>query len=65
MHLCNIPNAFVQTDVKEAKRGGEIVMKIHGALVDMLIQLDPNTYQDYVVYERGQKVFYVLMLKAS
>ena len=39
-------------------------MKIRGALVDMLLEIAPEVYIDFVVYERGQNVLYVQMLKA-
>jgi hypothetical protein len=58
----DVPNAFVQTEID---RGGvRIIMKIRGPLVDMLLEIDQTTYQDYVVYENGKKVLYVRMLKA-
>jgi hypothetical protein len=39
-------------------------MKIHGPLVDMLVELSPETYTGYFVYEGNGKVIYVLMTKA-
>ena len=60
----DIPNAFIQTAVEELDKDGDrIVMKIRGAMVDMLLELDP-TYESYVVYERGQKILYVHILRA-
>jgi hypothetical protein len=38
-------------------------MKIRGALVDMLCDLDSELYLSYVVYENGEKVLYVEVLK--
>ena len=38
-------------------------MKIRGAMVDMLLEID-KSYQDYVVVERGQRVLYVPILRA-
>jgi hypothetical protein len=40
------------------------MMKIRGALVDILVEMSPETYKDFVVYEKGQKVLYVRMLRA-
>jgi hypothetical protein len=60
----DIPNAFVQTDINEREKGEQIVMKICGQLVDMLVNLSPETYADYVVNEDNSKVLYVLMIKA-
>ena len=60
----DIPNAFIQTAVEELDKDGDrIVMKIRGAMVDMLIELDP-LYEEYVTYERGQKIIYVHILRA-
>jgi hypothetical protein len=45
----DIPNAFIQTDYPvEDER---VIMKIRGPLVDMLVELDPETYREYVVFE--------------
>ena len=61
----NIPNAFIQTDMPKPKEGEErVIMKITGVLVDMLVQLKPELYGPYVVYEDGRKVLYVQVLKA-
>ena len=60
----DIPNAFVQTDVPQKKGDEKIIMKIRGKLLEMLLEISPETYKDYVVYEKGQKVLYVQMLKA-
>ena len=60
----DVPNAFVQTDL-DIKEGEErIIMKITGVLVDILVNDNPDVYGGYVVYERGQKVLYVEVLKA-
>ena len=60
----DIPNVFVQTEVPQEKGDEKIIMKIRGQLVDMLVAMAPEIYADYVVYENGQKVLYVQMLKA-
>jgi len=61
---CDIPNAFIQTEVQERDEcGNRTIMKIRGVLVDILCEMDP-TYRDYVVEERGRKVLYVHILKA-
>ena len=60
----DIPNAFIQTAVEELDKDGDrIVMKIRGAMVDMLLELDPK-YEEFVVYEKGQKILYVHILRA-
>ena len=45
----DIPNAFIQTEVDRIDADGDrIIMKIRGAMVDMLLEID-ESYQDYVV----------------
>ena len=60
----NIPNAFGQTEHElRDKDGHQTIMKIRGAAVDILCELDPM-YRDYVTYEGSQKVLYVHITKA-
>ena len=60
----DIPNAFIQTEMPEVKEGKDrVIMKITGLLVDYMIQLNPM-YRDYVVYENGRRVIYVVILRA-
>jgi hypothetical protein len=58
----DIPNAFVQTKIDQDEE--KIIMKIRGPLVDMLLEIDEQTYKDYVTVEGNEKVLYVVMLKA-
>eukprot|EP00957_Ditylum_brightwellii_P073338 5573548-Ditylum_brightwellii.AAC.2 len=58
----DIQNMFVQMPIPEGDH--KIVMKIRGMLVDVLIQLFPGVYEDYVVYEAKNKALYVHMLMA-
>jgi hypothetical protein len=44
----DIPNAFVQTDLDFRK--DHVIMKIRGILVDMLVDLNPECYHNYAVY---------------
>ena len=61
----DIPNAFVQTEMPEVKQGEDrIVMKITGVLVDMLVQLKRELYGPHVVFERGERVIYVQVMRA-
>jgi hypothetical protein len=49
----------------EPEKGEDrVIMKITGVLVDMLVQLDPETYGPFVVLEKGRKVLYVRVLRA-
>jgi hypothetical protein len=58
----DIPNAFTQTDI--ALDGNKIIIKIRGQLVDILLELCPGVYDDYVIDEGKYKIMYVSMLKA-
>jgi len=58
----DIPNAFVQTEIKDMKE--RITMKIKGRLAEMLISLDEQRYKDYMVTENGEKVIYVQVIRA-
>eukprot|EP00977_Amphora_coffeiformis_P023701 scaffold13992_cov140-Amphora_coffeaeformis.AAC.1 len=61
---CDIPNAFIQTEVEERdKDGHRTIMKIRGQLVAILVEIDPM-YQEFVVHERGQPILYVHITKA-
>ena len=64
--MCNdIPNAFIQAPMPVISDGDErAIMKIHGILVTMLVKLDPTLYGPYIVFEKGEKVLYVRVLKA-
>ena len=62
---CDIPNAFIQAEVPAEETGEErVMMKITGVLVDMLVELNPQLYGLYVVYEKRGKVLYVHVLRA-
>jgi Reverse transcriptase (RNA-dependent DNA polymerase) len=58
----DIPNAFVQTDIADNQE--RVMMKIKGPLAEMLIAIDPETYENYVLEEDSEKVIYVQVLKA-
>ena len=61
----DLPNAFIQTPMPEGKDDEDrVMMKITGVLVDMLVQIDPEKYGPFVVYEKNRKVLYVQVLRA-
>ena len=60
----DIPNAFIQAKLEKKQDDERVIMKITGKLVDWLVELSPETYQSYVVEERGKKVLYVEVLRA-
>ena len=64
MMTADIPNAFAQKDIDKKEIGERIIMTIRGPLVEMLLELSPETYADYVVYEGRSKILYVVMEKA-
>jgi hypothetical protein len=46
---CNIPNAFIQTDIEERdKDGNRTIMKIRDVLVGILCKMD-DIYKDFVI----------------
>ena len=52
-----IPNAFIQAPMPE--KDEKVIMKITGKLVDILVNMHPEDYKEYVVYEKSRKVLYV------
>ena len=61
---CDIPNAFVQTEIKNQEIGERIIMKNCGTLLEILIEMYPEKYSEYIVEEGGRRTLYVVMLKA-
>jgi hypothetical protein len=56
----DVAGAFMQVDMD-----GEIVhVRFTGTMVEKLLEIDPEMYQPYVVYEGKEKVMYVELLKA-
>ena len=61
----DIPNAFIQTEVEEFdEHGDRNVMKIKGAMIDMLIEID-ESYRDYVAMEMESECFMCTSLEQS
>ena len=59
----DVPNTFIQTKIPHKEKGERLIMKITGALVDMLLKLDTDKFKGCVVYENGKKVIYVVVLR--
>ena len=60
----DILNAFIQAEMPNISDGKErVTMKITGVPVDMLVQLSPEIYGPYIVFEKQQKVIYIQVLK--
>lgn len=62
--MVDIPNAFIQMEMEIEPGKDRVIMKIMGALVDILLQNAPDVYSGYVVYENGKKVLYVEVSQA-
>jgi hypothetical protein len=59
----DVPNAFVQTSAGLTNDGERIIMKIRGALLDMLVELDSHTYKEHVSFENRSKKFMFMCRK--
>ena len=60
------PNAFVKTPVPQDEGYKIIIMKIWGALEDILCKIRPVIYKPYVRFDKKNRenILYVRMLKA-
>jgi hypothetical protein len=57
--IADVPGAFMQVDMDEI-----VHVRFTGIMVEKLLEIDPEMYSPYVVYEGKQKVMYVELLKA-
>ena len=56
----NVPSAFVNTDVDK-----DVIMVLKGDLVDMMVQIAPETYRKYITTDKkGMRILYVKLQKA-
>ena len=60
----DVPNAFIQAEIPNEKGSEKVIMRIEGKMVDVLLQIAPEIYSGYVVYENGKRVLYVQVLRA-
>ena len=60
----DVPNAFIQTPIDVASRDERIIIKIKGQFVDLLCEIDVNTYGKHIIYGNGVKILYVSVLRA-
>ena len=52
--IMDIPNAFIQTEVTDKNK--QVIVRICGMLVDILVKIAPDVYKDYVkVNNKGEK----------
>jgi hypothetical protein len=50
--IINIPNVFIQMLVEDEE--DMAIIKIHGVLVDILIQIAPKVYKSYIMTDKKQ-----------
>ena len=63
--VLDVPNAFIHTNMPPSKYGEEmIIIKITGVLVDILFEMDSDTYRKHVVFENVNKLIYIFLLRA-
>ena len=56
----NIPNAFCQTVITNPDAKHRIIVRLRGPLVEMLCEIAPEVYQEYVTMnKKGEKVLLV------
>ena len=54
---CNIPNAFIQTKQPEFNKDGQkFIMKIRGKLAELLVEINPGTYEPFIIKENGKNI---------
>ena len=57
--IVDIPGVFMQADMDPG-----VYMRIDGAMVDLLMEIDHDMYHPHMVKEKGKLVIYVELLKA-
>lgn len=57
--MIDVPGAFMQANMDEI-----VHVRLTGKMVNLLLEIDPDTYGPYVVHEGRERVMYVELLKA-
>ena len=57
--VLDVPGAFMQVDIDEL-----VHVRFTGEMVKMLLQINKEMYEDYIVMEKGEQVMYMELLKA-
>ena len=57
--VADIPGAFMHSDMDP-----NVHMRVEGLMAELLLEVDPDMYTKYLVYEHNKPVIYVEMLKA-
>lgn len=55
----DIPGAFMQAEMDEL-----VYMRLDGKMAELLVHVNPDLYEKYIVYENGKPVLYVKLKKA-
>jgi hypothetical protein len=58
--VVNIPGAFMQVNLDDET----IHVRLTGKMVELLLEIDHELYESYLVHERGEMVMHVELLKA-
>ena len=58
----DVPNYLIQNEIPNGNE--RVIMNITGVMLDLLVEMDPEFYGKYFVYENGRKVLYVEVLRA-
>ena len=61
MVILDIPGAFIQADMPDSEL---VHVRLTEVMGDKLLEIDEAMYKPYIMYEKGQKVLYVKLLKA-
>ena len=62
--ILDILNAFAQASIPD-KDSEKIIVKIRGLLVDILLKIDKDKHEDFIICYGKEKLLYVKMLKTS
>jgi hypothetical protein len=60
----HFPNTFVQNDIDQKQMGQKEGCEDMWKLINMSLEMSPETYVKYVVYKGNSKILYVVAEKA-
>ena len=62
--VLGVPNSFIRINMPPNKYSEQrVIMTITGLLVEMLVNLDSETYNNHVMFENGKKVIHVVVMR--
>ena len=60
-----VPSIFIHTPMPSEKYDEKrVIMTIEDVIVYMLVKLDSETYMKHMVFDNGNKVFHVVVLRS-